>query len=255
MKLLPVDSRYELAEEIGRGGEARVFRARDVRTGNEVAVRLAAGPGFRAPGTVAPAPHPGWVRLLDQGTDREQGVFQVFELLAGETLGAMVSKAPLQPDAWLAFVRQSLDAVEALHAGGWMHGDLNADNFFATPGPAWKLLELPFFRFVAAEKRSALFGSIYTLAPEQLQGSPPDARSDLYALGCLYYYAASGGYPNAGGRAQDIAVDRLRFAPEPLGEKAPQLSPACADWVMNLLEREPRDRPADLAAARQLLPG
>jgi serine/threonine protein kinase len=235
-----ISSRYELTGEIGRGGEARVFRAQDIQSGAEVAVRLAAG--FRAVEVLAPAPHPGWVRLLDRGTDPKQGAYEVFELLAGETLGAMVRRAPLDPEAWHAFVRQSFDAVEALHAAGWVHGDLNADNFLATPGPVWKLLELPFLRFATPEKRSALFGSIHTLAPEQLKGSPPDTRSDLYALGCLYYYAASGTWPNAGGRAQDIAVARLRFPAEPLREKAPRLSTADADWVMKLLEREPRDR-------------
>ena len=201
-----------------------------------------AEPGFCAVEAPAPAPHPGWVRLLDLGTDPAQGAFQVFELLEGKTLGALVQQAPLDRDAWHAFVRQSLDAVQALHAAGWVHGDLHADNFLATPGPVWKLLELPFLRFAQPGKRSVLFGSIYTLSPEQFKGSPPDARSDLYALGCLYYYAAAGTYPNAGDRAQDIAVDRLRFPAAPLHKKAPQLSATDADWVMKLLEREPGDR-------------
>ena len=254
MNPLLIGSRYRTVKEIGFGGEARVFRAEDATTGNKVAVRVALRPGFRVNKSPSPeTQHPGWVQLLDEGTDAEHGPYQVFELLVGETLGAMVKRAPLILDAWLDFVRQSLEAVEALHDVGWAHGDLNADNFVAAPGPIWKLLELPFLRFDPPEKRSPLFGSIYTLAPEQLNGTAPDNRSDLYALGCLYYYAASGIYPHAGGRTQDLAVERLRFPAAPLREKVPQFSASLAEGVMQLLETKPGDRPANIAAARQLL--
>ena len=247
-----IDGRYLLLADLGSGGEARVFRARDTTTGDDVAVRLALQPGARAVPGQPPAFHDGWVRLLAAGSDPRYGAYQVFELLEGRTLGQLIRAGPLDPHAWRNFVEQSLDAVEALHAAGWTHGDLNADNFFQAAS-GWKLLELPFLRLDPPAGRSALFGSIHTLAPEQLDGARADVRSDLYALGCLYYYAASGAWPHPGANSQEIAIHCLRFAPDPLGGKAPGLPAPWSAWVMKLIAREPQHRFPSVAAARQLL--
>jgi len=247
-----IDGRYLLLAAIGFGGEARVFCARDTTTGNEVAVRLALRPDTHTASTQPPAFHDGWVRLLATGSDPQYGAYQVFELLEGRTLGQLIRSGPLDPNKWRLFVDQSLDAVEALHAAAWIHGDLNADNFFQTAS-GWKLLELPFLRFDPPQGRSVLFGSIHTLAPEQIDGARADARSDLYALGCLYYYAASGAQPHPGASRQEVAIHCLRFAPDPLSEKAPSLPAPWSAWVMNLLARKPQHRFPTIAAARQLL--
>jgi serine/threonine-protein kinase len=249
-----VAGRYELGEPLGAGGEARVFRAHDRATGEEVAMRIKAESAGDAP--LPPSPptlHPGWVRLLDRGVDPACGTFVTCELLRGETLGARVSRQPLATSAVLEFARQALDAVGALHAAGWVHGDLNADNFLFHEGRTWKLLELPFHHGAPPETRSALFGSIYTLAPEQIAGRPPDTASDLFALGCLSYYAASGHYPHGDGSGAEIAIGRLRFAPAPLGDLAPHLPARLGAGIMRLLARDPVDRPPDAAAACQLL--
>ena len=247
-----IDGRYLLLDALGSGGEARVFRARDATTEDQVAVRLALQPVAPAAPEQPPALHDGWVRLLATGSDPQFGAYQIFELLEGQTLGESIQSSPLDPDEWRFFVDQSLDAVEALHAAGWAHGDLNADNFFQAAS-GWKLLELPFLRFDPPAGRSALFGSIHTLAPEQIDGARADVRSDLFALGCLYYYAASGAYPHPGSNEQEVAIHCLRFAPDPLGERVPGLPASWSAWVMNLLAREPGHRFPSRAAARQLL--
>jgi serine/threonine protein kinase len=247
-----IDGRYLLLAPLGSGGEARVFRARDTTTGDEMAVRLALQPGTVTEPVQPPAFHDNWIQILASGTDPQYGAYQVFELLEGRTLGQLIPSGPLDPNAWRFFVDQSLDAVEALHTAGWPHGDLNADNFFQTAS-GWKLLELPFLRFDPPAGRSALFGSIHTLAPEQIDGAQADVRSDLYSLGCLYYYAASGAYPHPGASSQQVAIHCLRFAPEPLNEKAPGLPASWCDWVMTLLVRDPDQRFSSVAAARQLL--
>jgi serine/threonine protein kinase len=244
-----IADRYQALELIGSGGEARVFRALDRQLNREVALRLPRHPG---PPQKSPAPaewHPGWVRLLEQAPD---GSYQIFELLEGETLRQKIGQAPLDEKCWLEFIRQSLDAVEALHAAGWIHGDLNAENFLHVK-TSWKLLELPFLRLAVPAHRSTLFGSIHTLAPEQMKNQAADARSDLYALGCLYYYAAAGEYPHAGSSSQEIAISLLRFSPVPLREKVPAISPQRSEWVMTLLQRDPQSRFPSIAAARRLL--
>jgi serine/threonine protein kinase len=252
-----LDLRYELMGPLGRGGEAEVLRARDLRSGEEVAIRLPL-PGQS--GIVADVPatplefHPGWVRMLSSGRDHRYGIYQVFELLEGETFRQKIERSPLDPIAWLAFGLESLAAVAALHAAGWAHGDLNADNFLQLESspPDWKLLELPFLRPAGRKAMPFMFGSIHTLAPEQLEGHVADALSDVFALGCLYYYGAAGEFPH-GASQRDIAIGRLRFEPEPLGVKAPGFPAAACKWVMTLLERDPLKRPTAAVAARQLL--
>jgi serine/threonine protein kinase len=247
-----IDGRYLLLDTLGSGGEAHVFRAHDASTEGDVAVRMALKPGtYTSPGET-PAYHESWVRLIAEGSDSQFGAYQVFELLDGQTLGQLVQSGPLDLNDWRLFVDQSLDALDALHDAGWVHGDLNADNLFLTDS-GWKLLELPFLRFDPPQGRSPLFGSIHTLAPEQIDGAKADARSDLYSLGCLYYYAASGAWPHPGTSTQDVAVHCLRFPPEPLAEKAPGLPEAWRGWVMKLLATKPKDRFTSIDEARQVL--
>lgn len=247
-----IDGRYLLQSALGSGGEAQVYEALDQSTGAVVALRMGLKPATRTEPIVMPVHHDGWVQWLGSGTDAQFGAYQTFELLEGQTLSQLVPQSPFDAEDWRVFVDQSLDAVEALHEAEWVHGDINADNFFAT-NVRWKLLELPFLRLDPPAGRSALFGSIYTLAPEQINGAKASEGSDLYALGCLYYYAASGTYPHTGTRDAEIAISRLRFDPDPLGPKALALpAPWCA-WVMTLLALKPADRFPSVAAARQLL--
>jgi len=244
-----IADRYDLLAPLGSGGEARVFRARDER-GGEVAVRLALGDVksvVSAPPLVA---NEHWVRFLDAGIDPQHGAYQVFELLEGRTFGSLGGTT--DAGSWRLFVDQSLNAVDALHQAHWVHGDINADNFILTAG-GWKLLELPFHRFETPAARSTMFGSIYTLAPEQIDGSQPSVRSDIYALGCLYYRAASGRWPHDGNSTQEIAIHCLMHPADDLKGETQGLPAPWCDWVMRLLARQPNDRPPSLAAARQLL--
>jgi serine/threonine protein kinase len=98
-----------------------------------------------------------------------------------------------------------------------------------------------------------MFGSIYTLAPEQIDGDKPSARSDLYSLGCLYYYAASREWPHTGATVQEVAINRLVHPVTDLKSASTSLPPTWCDWTMKLLQRSPDDRPPSVATARQLL--
>jgi eukaryotic-like serine/threonine-protein kinase len=252
MNSAPIADRYVLLAPLGSGGEAHVFRTRDEQGGGEVAVRLALG-DVSSVMTAAPAfANEHWVRFIDSGIDPQHGAYQIFELLEGQTLGEIIARQPLGCDAWREFVEQALGAIEALHHANWVHGDLNAGNFMRT-NAGWKLIELPFYRFETSAARSAMFGSIHTLAPEQIDGAKASVASDLYSLGCLAYFAACGRWPHAGESMRQIAFDRLTLPPADLRELAPQLPAAWSEWVMKLLSRQPSERPPTAAAARQLL--
>jgi serine/threonine protein kinase len=236
-----IDGRYLLLNPLGSGGEAQVFRARDNTDESDVALRLSINPGSACSAAEPPAHHDGWVRLLGVGNDSVFGAYQIFELLAGWTLAELIKVGTLNTEDWRKLVWQTLDALDDLHAGGWIHGDLNADNLFETAA-GWKLLELPFHRFSPPENRSAVYGSIHTIAPEQIDRAPASVQTDLYSMACLYYYAASGSYPHPGANSREIAIHCLRFPPEPLAQKAPQLPAAWCEWIMGLLARDPAQR-------------
>ncbi len=216
-----IADRYVLLAPLGSGGEGPASSARAMsRAGAKSRCGWRWGrsprlcPPRRRPGTSAGSTSsiPAWIRST--------GAYQVFELLEGKTLGEMIKDGAMDAGTWRPFVDQSLDAVEAVHLANWAHGDINADNFMLTGG-GWKLIELPFFHFETPVQRSAIFGSIYTLAPEQIDGAKPSVRSDLYSLGCLYYYAAAGRWPQEGSTIQEIAISRLmRPAADLKGETA-----------------------------------
>jgi len=247
-----IADRYVLLAPLGSGGEARVFRARDDQGGGEVAVRLALGPVNSVVSAAPAVTDERWVRFFDSGIDPQHGAYQVFELLEGRTLGSITETAILDVSLWRPFADQSLAAVDALHQAGWIHGDINADNFILT-ATGWKLLELPFYRFETPAARSTMFGSIYTIAPEQIDGAEPSARSDLYSLGCLYYRAASGDWPHAGNSAQEVAIHSLMHPADDLKGETQRIPAPWCDWVMRLNALKPNDRPPSVAAARQLL--
>jgi serine/threonine-protein kinase len=244
-----IDGRYRLLAQIGAGGEARVYRARDEKTGDDIAVRLALQRNLKCSAEIPAWSHPRWVRLLSSGSDNALGAYQVFELLDGQTLAEIVRAGALDRDEWRALVAQSLDAVQGLHELGLVHADLNADNFIRTRD-GWKLLELPFHRFIAPSVRSQAFGSIYTLAPEQIDAAPTTVRSDLYSLGCLYYHAASGRWPHEGRNAQEVAISSLLHAATPLGDLTRQLLVSECAGVMALIETRAPNRPDSVAEAR-----
>jgi serine/threonine protein kinase len=238
-----LSDRYEVGPRLGAGGEAEVFRARDLKTGADVAVRiLHRPPGIPTHPTEPAVWHPAWVRRLDRGADPVQGAYAVFELIEGETLAERVARGPLSIDEWRVLAAELVDALAVLHEAGWVHGDLNASNLVRETDPArWRLLELPFH----AESFAAPgLGHAETVAPEQINGQAPDARSDAYALGCLLYFAAAGRYPFSGDSTRDILIDKLLRDPAPLDTIAPDFPPDEAARIMALLERK--------AAARSL---
>ena len=188
-----------------------------------------------------PGQHENWVRLLASASDPVRGAYNVFELLEGRTLAQIIESSPLKPQEWRTFVDQSIAAAEMLHTLDWVHGDINADNFFQTSA-GWKLLELPFLRPPPPPGRSAMFGSIFTLAPEQIDGAKPSVQTDIYALGCLYYYAASGKLSVYGSSTVEVALNIRDGGAPGLRERAPDLPPAWSDWVMKMISPQLKDR-------------
>lgn len=246
-----MDARYELQEVIAAGPRSTVQAALDRATGRRVVVKRFADPAEaereRAALSACPGPHV--VRLLASG---ESGL--VLEWVPGQTLEHRLQQGPLTAEAFMALARQSLHALTAVHAAGYLHRDVTPANLLVCPPDGagdWRITLIDFgqARPAARAAEDPLTGSVHTMAPEQFRGGPLDVRTDLYALGCTLQAALTGRLPHEGGTAAQVIAGHLHGDAEFGAGPHADLPPAVLGWVRRLRARQPEDRPEDARAA------
>ncbi len=243
-----MNDRYELLEKIAEGDLAVVWRARDWSSGQGVALK-------RLPAAVTPAElqreaealraaqHPSIVALHDAGTD-EQGGFLVMEFLEGKTLE---SRAPITLPEFETLARQTLAALEAVHRAGWLHRDVKPENLMQAKNDDWRLIDFGLACRADEKIENALTGSVYFMAPEQFENAALDVRTDVYALGCTFYFALTGRLPFEGETTPQVITAHLYQRPQPLGELRPDVPIKLAEVIHQMLARHPEARPATVA--------
>jgi len=267
-----MNERYELLALIAEGGLGAVFKARDTQQGREVAIKRilsneAGGCGtavdalIREARKLSAVQHPNVVAVYDFGVDTEGG-FIVMELAQGETLEDVILRAPLSASDFDALVHQTLDGMSAVHAKGILHLDLKPENLMIhrlpDGGLQVKILDFGLAKSTpqggapAPEVCSRLLGSIHFMAPEQFERAPVDARTDLYALGCIYYYALTQKHPFDGETKPQVMAAHLHPRTPPLGTLRPDLPARTVKWVEWLINRAPANRPASVTEARRI---
>lgn len=257
-----------MGEIIGSGGLGQVYRAEDTQLCRLVAVkRLHGENGMPSEASakimqearhLAALQHPNIVTVYDVIANQGD-VVVVMELLQGLTLQEIAEKAPLSVEEFADVMRQTLEGLVAAHAQGMLHRDIKPSNLMLSklPTGATQLKILDFgMAKVAPEPSSqtkdqdgALMGSIYMMSPEQLEGSPLDARSDLYSLGCVAYFALTAQYPFTGKTVVEVITGHLQGRRVPLRELRSDLPLPLCEWVDRLMAIKPRDRPASASAA------
>ncbi len=256
-----MNERYELLAPIAEGGLGTVFKARDRQLGREVAIkRLRVGNAavddlIREAGQQSALQHPNIVAVYESGVDDEGG-FIVMELVEGETLEDLVMRGALTGAEFDSLSRQTLAGLSAAHAAGIIHLDLKPENVMLArlPGGGFQVKILDFGLARAsgrqdADTASGLFGSVHFMAPEQFERADVDVRTDLYALGCLYYYALTQRHPFEGDTKPQVIVAHLYHRVTSLAALRPDLSAPTVQWVEWLIRRQPADRPASVAEA------
>ncbi|MFC5454104.1 serine/threonine-protein kinase [Prosthecobacter fluviatilis] len=264
-----MNARYELLAPIAEGGTGSVYKARDLQTGSEVALKRVLTCKTGGCGTAVDAlireaqqqsalQHPNIVAVHDFGLDAEGG-YIVMELVRGETLEAMVMREALKTADFDALVRQTLEGMRAVHARGILHLDLKPGNLMVRRLPDGglqvKILDfglaqtLPRGKTQTPLPASGLPGSVHFMAPEQFERAPADARMDIYALGCLFYYALTQRHPFEGETKPQVMVAHLHHRTQPLGTLRPDLPASTVQWVERLMSRQPADRPASISEA------
>lgn len=244
---------YEIVAPIGAGGMGEVYRAHDSRLGRDVAIKICAQEFTnrfeREARAIAALNHPHICTLYDIGPN-----YLVMEFIEG------VSPAgPLPLDVVLRHASQIADALNAAHAKGIIHRDLKPANILATASGI-KLLDfgLALATQTACEADSeatllktqagTILGTAAYMSPEQVEGKPADARSDIFSFGIVLYEMASGRRAFTGDSRMALLAAILRDQPQPL-----PAHPELQDIVTRCLRKSPADRFQSMAQVKEAL--
>jgi eukaryotic-like serine/threonine-protein kinase len=252
-----IAGRYEIDElPLGRGGMGAVHSGHDVHLDRRVAVKFLHVPGGsdelrdrfeREARILARLEHPGVPALYDLGT-HEQRLFQVMQFVDGVTVDDVVAEHGALPPAWVAAIAaQTCAVLSAAHALSITHRDLKPSNLMLRPDGSVVVLDFGLAVLGGAARFTRvgqIFGTPSYMAPEQVRHGAADARSDLYALGCVLHELLTGRPLFTGPTAYAIFERQV-------GEQPPHLAgapKALAVLVDELLAKDPDQRPGDAAA-------
>lgn len=259
--------RYAVIERVGVGGMAEVYRARDELLGREVAVKVlserhSSDSSFverfkREAQAAANLNHPNIVSLYDYGSDGATN-FIVMEFIDGKSLGELIAReAPLLPERAAEIASDVAKALERAHNAGLVHRDIKPNNIMLTSTGQTKVTDFGIVRALGGETEQQMtqtgmvIGTAAYLSPEQAQGNPVDARSDVYSLGCVLHEMLTGKPPFAGDTPLAVAYKHVREAPDPPSATNPDV-PADLDAItMKSLAKNPENRYSSATEMRE----
>jgi serine/threonine protein kinase len=253
---------YEVESVVGAGGIGILYRARQVRLDRLVALKLiepdvASDPVIRErlrreARTVAALDHPNVVPLYEAGEDGGS-VYIVTRWVEGTELGTLIHRdGPLEPGRSARTAAQIAAALEAAHEKGLVHRDVKPSNVILTREDHVYLTDFGLAKRAETApgltRADQMLGTVDYVAPEQIEGSEPDARSDVYSLGCVLYEALTGAAPFAdqgGGMAKMWA--QVNAEPPPMRERRPDVPQALEDVMRRAMAKSPEARPTAAA--------
>jgi TolB-like protein/tRNA A-37 threonylcarbamoyl transferase component Bud32/Tfp pilus assembly protein PilF len=262
--------RYVLERELGRGGMATVYLARDLRHKRRVALKvlqpdlsysLGADRFLREIETVASLTHPHVLPLHDSG-EAAGLLYYVMPYVDGESLrGRLARERQLPVEDALRIAREVADGLHYAHQHGVIHRDVKPENILLNDGHAL-VADFGISRGIAADEPGKALtetgmsvGTPAYMSPEQATGQPVDARTDVYALGAVLYEMLAGEPPFTGPTPQAIIAKRFHTDAVPLRLVRPALPQHVEHAVARALARVPADRFASAAELTRALDG
>ena len=262
--------RYQVGELLGYGGMAEVHRGRDLRLGRDVAIKmlradLARDDNFqlrfqREAQNSASLNHPAIVAVYDTGDERgpngENLPYIVMEFVNGRTLKeVLASEGRLMPRRALEITADICAALEFSHRHGIIHRDVKPGNVMLTQTGQVKVMDFGIARALAGgattmTQTSAVIGTAQYLSPEQARGEAVDARSDVYATGCVLYELLTGHPPFVGDNPVSVAYQHVREDALPPSESNPDVPPDVDAVVLKALAKNRMNRYQSAAEMR-----
>ncbi|MEV4535720.1 Stk1 family PASTA domain-containing Ser/Thr kinase [Asanoa sp. NPDC049518] len=254
--------RYQVGELLGYGGMAEVHRGRDLRLGRDVAIKmlrtdLARDATFqmrfrREAQNAASLNHPAIVAVYDTGEEiaptGETLPFIVMEFVNGRTLKeVLAAEGRLQPRRALEITADICAALEFSHRHGIIHRDIKPGNVMLTQNGQVKVMDFGIARALASgattmTQTSAVIGTAQYLSPEQARGEAVDARSDVYAAGCVLFELLCGHPPFVGDSPVSVAYQHVREDPRAPSEINRDVTPPIDAIVLKALSKNPLNR-------------
>ncbi|GAB1688314.1 Stk1 family PASTA domain-containing Ser/Thr kinase [Krasilnikovia sp. M28-CT-15] len=254
--------RYQVGELLGYGGMAEVHRGRDLRLGRDVAIKmlrtdLARDATFqerfrREAQNAAALNHPAIVAVYDTGEEvsstGEKLPFIVMEYVNGRTLKeVLAAEQRIQPRRALEMIADICAALEFSHRHGIIHRDIKPGNVMLTQNGQVKVMDFGIARALASgattmTQTSAVIGTAQYLSPEQARGESVDARSDVYAAGCVLFELVVGHPPFTGDSPVSVAYQHVREDPRPPSQVNREVPPDVDAIVLKALAKNPLNR-------------
>lgn len=258
-----IGGKYKIVRELGRGGFGTVFEGVNEALKKKVAVKVLNANVISDATTRerfkiemeagAKLSHPNLISVIDSGFTESGEPYLVMEYVAGKSLEALLIERPRpQLTELIPILVQVGKALNYLHASNIIHRDLKPSNILVTEiaGETYaKLLDLGIAKIVSdgatagsnLTATGTIFGTVAYMSPEQCQGQPIDARSDIYSFGCMLYECITGRMPFYGDNAMQVLLKHINDAPPAIPGRT-DMERGAAEIALRCLQKNPRDR-------------